>query len=671
MSFSKPIPNRFRDGASLGFAMPPSPPNEMANNYDAVKLNQYLPEIRAMQQAQSTRFSRPASRLDATPSRFQKLFTPSGRAQNDNGAFNPYAEQYSKYSSPSQQASGVQTGQAVGDPLEPYRNYLMSSGTTSQAAADVQQIRKFSTPFEEVVGLRSGQGISPPHQTFDYSPPSDQSRSVQNGAGLLDSLPEYLRDVVRPQKGNQVHSKPPDSIQISPPFADADLHYKMPAHTDENEIAQHFAQMGLNSQTPGSEYDRIQRGLKARLNHLTQTFDDEVASAKYSTPSPWNTAQRQPTTMHNLRPLERVYPTPIGQRSQAPQAPRALRVQQLQQAPQSQQSQHFQAAQGNPYTQDLTYARDNTFARNPTPPRDTTLARDSSYAHDESYTTSFQNGQQFNHTVSKPVERASRFDAAPMVPPSVQTSQNMVPYNPNQHEAQYGGGHTSSRVWVSDRARQEEQYEVAQIGVRRNFRRYDKDIMQPIKDFGSWLEHQSAMNNVKLEAEKRKIADMEQRAAVREKQVKSQHGDPAILPFFANKHPKPGHGAVLDMPTIWCRDWKTVDRRVAPWPTLSEMKWEGDDRARTGVKRFLPLPREPTNGAVPWNHLPVVHQQPLDQVWKIPTELDIIYPMHQISEEAERDQHMLLPSDLLDVLQPGPRDVFGKNDLDPSAEAAT
>jgi hypothetical protein len=69
---------------------------------------------------------------------------------------------------------------------------------------------------------------------------------------------------------------------------------------------------------------------------------------------------------------------------------------------------------------------------------------------------------------------------------------------------------------------------------------------------------------------------------------------------------------------------------------MAEMKWEGDDRAKTGVGRFLPLPREEGPPGLMWNQLPVIEQYPIDQVCKIPTMEDVYLPVdYKIEEDHE------------------------------------
>lgn len=72
---------------------------------------------------------------------------------------------------------------------------------------------------------------------------------------------------------------------------------------------------------------------------------------------------------------------------------------------------------------------------------------------------------------------------------------------------------------------------------------------------------------------------------------------------------------VLGMKTIWCHDWQNGKDEIAPWPSMQEMKWEGDDRAKTNCGRFLPLPREQGAQGILWSqlHVSLVMQTPKRQ----------------------------------------------------------
>lgn len=78
-------------------------------------------------------------------------------------------------------------------------------------------------------------------------------------------------------------------------------------------------------------------------------------------------------------------------------------------------------------------------------------------------------------------------------------------------------------------------------------------------------------------------------------------------------------GAVLCLDTIWCL-WAaaTEERPQAPWPTRSEMEFEGDERVTSGYNRFPPLPRVPGNETVNWKCKASIAAHPFDKVWSIP-----------------------------------------------------
>lgn len=104
---------------------------------------------------------------------------------------------------------------------------------------------------------------------------------------------------------------------------------------------------------------------------------------------------------------------------------------------------------------------------------------------------------------------------------------------------------------------------------------------------------------------------------------------------------------VLGEKTIWCHDWRNGKDEIADWPTLAEMKWEGDDRAKTGVGRFPPLPRERGPPSIAWNQLAIVEQYPLDEVARIPTLEDVLLPVDEIPEE---DTNKYIPQDIMDAI---------------------
>ncbi|KAF2804101.1 uncharacterized protein BDZ99DRAFT_343968, partial [Mytilinidion resinicola] len=189
----------------------------------------------------------------------------------------------------------------------------------------------------------------------------------------------------------------------------------------------------------------------------------------------------------------------------------------------------------------------------------------------------------------------------------------------------------SKKAWMSPEARENEKYHVVMNSMRRLFPKSEVAKMDKTK----WLAHRQAV----VEAHTKQL----ERAVKIKEEVLSKGGQQPIPNRLKEKEFPENHGVVLCEKTIWCPKWQ-LKEEVAPWPTLPEMKWEGDDRAKTTVGRFLPLPREPGSAAVAWHNLRVLPAWPFDDVRKIPTLEDILLPVDEIDEDIVPD---LLNSDLL------------------------
>lgn len=202
------------------------------------------------------------------------------------------------------------------------------------------------------------------------------------------------------------------------------------------------------------------------------------------------------------------------------------------------------------------------------------------------------------------------------------------------------GGFRHSRTWLSPEAQTEQDFLVVRNAMRRQFRSSDVAKWK-LEDY---IAHRAAMQA----SQANKLA---RQAEVKGKELMS---DALVIPretqdnmrrwgVYGNFEELGNTGRVLGQSTIWCANWKDGKEDVAPWPTLAEMKWEGDDRAKTGVGRFLPLPRERGPSTIAWNQLAVVDQYPLDQTAKIPTMEDIYLP---IDDQIEPEMEYLWSKDL-------------------------
>ncbi|KAF2036207.1 hypothetical protein EK21DRAFT_96171 [Setomelanomma holmii] len=195
------------------------------------------------------------------------------------------------------------------------------------------------------------------------------------------------------------------------------------------------------------------------------------------------------------------------------------------------------------------------------------------------------------------------------------------------------GTYRTSRTWMSQDAQAMQDFLVVRNSMRRQFRNSDVAKWK----LADYIAHREAITA----SDANKLAKM----------VKAR--EDALIPrvppiaqetqqdfnkwgLHGNFDQRGNLGRVLGEPTIWCRDWLNGKDETAPWPSLAEMKWEGDDRAKTGVGRFLPLPREEGPPGLAWNQLPCIEQYPIDQVARIPTMEDIYLPVDdQIEEKRE------------------------------------
>ncbi|OCK79654.1 hypothetical protein K432DRAFT_405393 [Lepidopterella palustris CBS 459.81] len=193
--------------------------------------------------------------------------------------------------------------------------------------------------------------------------------------------------------------------------------------------------------------------------------------------------------------------------------------------------------------------------------------------------------------------------------------------------------HTYSLSWASPETKEAERYQVVMNAMRRLFPKTDFNDM----DMPTWLEQRQAI----IQARGRQLG---RSVAFREDQ--RERGLPPITKLMRGREPKENRGAVLCQQTIWCLKWD-MKADKAPWPSLSELKWEGDDRAKTSVGRYLPLPREPGNATVAWHHLRVLQAFDFDEVRKVPTLEDILLPVDEIDDNKVPE---LINADLLEAL---------------------
>ena len=187
--------------------------------------------------------------------------------------------------------------------------------------------------------------------------------------------------------------------------------------------------------------------------------------------------------------------------------------------------------------------------------------------------------------------------------------------------------HTFSLTWTSPEEKERERYSSVRTQLR---------LVSPRSKFvpwtwPEWLTHRIAVVDVKKQQAENMIEQMIQ--ARRDGVVTI---GPSRLTAFTD-----ARGGVLSMPTIWCVEHEQEGRSTAPWPSLQELKWEGDDRAKTTFHRFPPLPREPGNETVAWHHLRILQMYEFDQVRSVPKAEDFAWAN---AIKDDKPEHLLLSS---------------------------
>lgn len=114
---------------------------------------------------------------------------------------------------------------------------------------------------------------------------------------------------------------------------------------------------------------------------------------------------------------------------------------------------------------------------------------------------------------------------------------------------------------------------------------------------------------------------------------------------------------VLSLPTIFTPKYKLGRPYLAPWPSKSEMKYEGDDRIATDKLhgRFPGAPRVEGNETVNWQHRNVIEQYGLENYHQVPSEAAVMLKSHYIDEAdhaTEEEARLMLGSELYEMLDP-------------------
>ncbi|KAF2016994.1 hypothetical protein BU24DRAFT_460094 [Aaosphaeria arxii CBS 175.79] len=205
----------------------------------------------------------------------------------------------------------------------------------------------------------------------------------------------------------------------------------------------------------------------------------------------------------------------------------------------------------------------------------------------------------------------------------------------------YTAQNPTSNTWHSQDAMLMQEFIVLRNSMRRLFKHSDVAKWK----HGDYLAHKQAQAQAEMErrAEKTENGKILRASPTLQQNPLDQVTHDLCSQLLAGLHFQGNISLVLGLPTIWCENWTDGKEEIAPWPSIAELKWEGDDRAKTNVGRYPPIPREMGAPGIVWSQLQMVEQYPLDQVSLIPTMEDIYAPIEEIEDEVKYD---LIPRSL-------------------------
>lgn len=266
---------------------------------------------------------------------------------------------------------------------------------------------------------------------------------------------------------------------------------------------------------------------------------------------------------------------------------------------------------------------------------------------------------------------ASRRLPFPQEPPrpSFQVSKNQVATLANNNS---GGVYSYTKTWTSSATAGQEVW--SRISKQLSFMHCDESFVTP-RTYAAYLEHKK---NFMIASIAEKEAQITKRKAEKALAIKNRcpEGLPIItIPCMGGKKFADGRSAALGQASMWTpNEWRTESARKqqAEWPSVAELKWEGDERAKSGKGRFLPIPRRASwddklirgapvsgqgkgdrmwegAGAVPWPQRRKVKLAAMDRVWGEDV-LDEEWLFDRVEETAQDMEVNIVGRELMDMI---------------------
>ncbi|KAK4947632.1 hypothetical protein LTR10_013578 [Elasticomyces elasticus] len=187
--------------------------------------------------------------------------------------------------------------------------------------------------------------------------------------------------------------------------------------------------------------------------------------------------------------------------------------------------------------------------------------------------------------------------------------------------------HTASTTWKSNNVKEQEEFDRVKQRVKHiapeQFKAHAKPGKGPSGIFPQnvteWTQHKKEILALAQAEQQKNLELLKGQISSRAKIPKHQRKIKSVF-GVDGKIFKDGRSPVLAMPSIWSAEYQQT---TADWPTVAELKWNGDSRecklARTKCGRYLPPPRDPSDESLTWHDQPFLRARSLDQTGPVYT----------------------------------------------------
>lgn len=208
--------------------------------------------------------------------------------------------------------------------------------------------------------------------------------------------------------------------------------------------------------------------------------------------------------------------------------------------------------------------------------------------------------------------------------------------------------HTNSQTWVNPLVAERDKFELITTNVSRLFVFSREESPFYPRNLAEWLDHREVMARARATLITRRLTARECYFKV------SRSANPPLKRPFDGRVFRDNLTSVTAERTMWCKRWEHLTGYEASWPSIAELKYEGEDRAESFVGRYLPLPRFRANETVPAKDCISLPESwpPFDMLNKVPTEDDVLSRLYGVDEVLEQDIPNLIGATLLAALDP-------------------